>query len=408
MQVSIETIKIKEGRRSLDAVHVEELVSSMGELGLLNPVTIDRENFLIAGMHRLEAAKALGWTGIECTVSSLEGLQAELAEIDENFVRNDLTAVEYGEMLLRRKEIYEMLHPETKHGGDRRSEEIKTSKCRFENTKSFVQDTAEKLGVGKRTVERQIQTAKNLTPEAKEIIKNSNAKISKRAALELSQLEPGQQKEAASLLASGEIKKVEEYKAETIAGAEPVYKPQDKDSAAHTKHSMPEPETQRQAEPGREDVKPGTGKMSELETQWQAAPGKEGLKPDIGTLAESEIQQVEPDNAPILPAPDDAAPDAEQEGRGASLAEIIADLKNPDKDCSCTPDIFMQEYDAFVRKFHRELEWYGNPYYDTVYPFLTDGQLAGLREMTDSVGKAAGDFFKKVETTAKTERNRKK
>ena len=40
-----------------------------------------------------------------------------------------------------------------------------------------------------RTIERQIQTAKNLTPETKEIIKKSGGKISKEAALRLSRLE---------------------------------------------------------------------------------------------------------------------------------------------------------------------------------------------------------------------------
>ena len=77
-------------------------------------------------------------------------------------------------MLLRRKEIYETLHPETKRGGDRKSEEIKRTKCPFDPAKSFVDDTADKLGVNPRTVRRQIQTAKNLTPETKEIIKGNH------------------------------------------------------------------------------------------------------------------------------------------------------------------------------------------------------------------------------------------
>jgi len=108
---------------------------------------------------------------LECTISSLEGLAAELAEIDENIVRSGLSAIEYGEVLLRR------------------------------------------LGVVPRTVELQIQTAKNLTPEAKEIMKGTDAKITRETARKLSRLEPGQQKEAASKLAAGEIRSVEEYTA---------------------------------------------------------------------------------------------------------------------------------------------------------------------------------------------------
>lgn len=126
---------------------------------LLNPVTVDCGHTLIAGLHRLEAAKLLGWTEIECTVSGLEGLQVELAEIDENFVRADLSPVDYGNLLLRRKEIYETLHPETRNGGDCRSEKIRSAKCASDSAKSFVDDTAEKLGVAPSTVRRQRQKA---------------------------------------------------------------------------------------------------------------------------------------------------------------------------------------------------------------------------------------------------------
>mgnify|MGYP007105069039 FL=1 len=92
-------------------------------------------------------------------------------------------------------------------------------------------------------------------------------------------------------------------------------------------------------------------------------------------------------------------PDKEPQG-GISLKEIIADLKDPDKDCSGTPDSFLQEYDAFVRKFHREIDWYNDPYYDTVYPFLTDGQLTDLRSLTDSIISSVEELFQKVKTAS--------
>lgn len=147
MPVPISEIKVNPGQREVRTEDIWELADSISEVGLRNPVTVDCSHPLIAGLHRLEAVKLLGWTEIECTVNGLEGLQAELAEIDENFVRADLSLVDDGNLLLRRKEIYETLHPETRNGGDRRSEKIRSAKCASDSAKSFVGDTAEKLGV---------------------------------------------------------------------------------------------------------------------------------------------------------------------------------------------------------------------------------------------------------------------
>ncbi|MDE6840717.1 MAG: ParB N-terminal domain-containing protein [Oscillospiraceae bacterium] len=205
MQIPIYQINVNAGRREADQEAVQKLADSISKVGLLNPITVDQEYTLIAGLHRLEAAKRLGWTEIECMVSSLDGLLAELAEIDENFVRRDLSDAEFRELLLHRKEIYESLHPEAKHGGDR----SKRTKCPFASAKSFADDTADKWGVDPRTVRREIQTAKNLTSEAKIII--GDMKITKKDALKLSRLPPEQQEDAATQLAAGDIHSVDEY-----------------------------------------------------------------------------------------------------------------------------------------------------------------------------------------------------
>lgn len=326
MRISISEIKINPGRREALPERVAELAKSIAEVGLLNPVTLDRANTLIAGLHRLEAAKLLGWSEVDCTVSSLEGLQAELAEIDENFVRTDLSAIEYGEILLRRKEIYEALHPETiptNQGGPfRGNQHLVVSDKMTQTTKSFVEDTAEKLGVGKRTVERQIQTAKNMTPEAKAIIRDSGAKVTKKDAMKLSRLEPEQQKDAASQLAAGEIRSMAEYQPPQETGTE---------------------------EPA---VEPPPFKLSE--------------------------QQF------------------------TSFKESVAALKDTEKDFSCTPDSFLAEITAFVRKFHREIAWYGTPYYEAAFPGLTGIQRDYLRQQMESICDAANNLLHQVERMKQT------
>lgn len=212
VKIKIEEIKINAGRRDTNENGVRELAKSIADIGLLNPITVTPDHTLIAGSHRLEAAKLLGWAEVECTVCKVSGLLAELAEIDENMVRTNLSPIEFGDLLLKRKQIYETLHPETKNGGDRRSEEIRTSKCRSDTVKSFVKDTADKLGVSPRTVERQIQIAKNLTPEAKGIIQSSGKRITKGDALKLSRLEPGQQVETAHSMTSDVWEPINKYR----------------------------------------------------------------------------------------------------------------------------------------------------------------------------------------------------
>ena len=99
------------GRREAMPEDIQRLSESVAEVGMMNPITVDADYTLVAGLHRLEAAKRLGWTEVECTVCGLDRLHAELAEIDENVIRTGLSDLELSELLARRKKIYETLHP---------------------------------------------------------------------------------------------------------------------------------------------------------------------------------------------------------------------------------------------------------------------------------------------------------
>ena len=217
MKIEISIIKINPGRRDTQQRNVEELARSIAAVGLMNPITITQDNTLIAGLHRLEAVKRLGWTEIECNSVGMNSLQAELAEIDENIVRTNLSRQELGEQFLRRKEIYEMLHPETKAGaaqaaGMNRAIGNNVGDKLASTSKSFVEDTSEKTGMSKRTVSRLLQIANNMTQDAKRIVQVSD--IPQDTALKISRLPHDQQAEAASLLAAGKVQSVEQYKQE--------------------------------------------------------------------------------------------------------------------------------------------------------------------------------------------------
>ena len=188
MEIEVSKVIIGDSRRAIDGATVEKLADSMKQVGLLNPITIDYEYNLIAGAHRIAAAKKLGWEQIPCTMLDIEDLQAKLAELDENLVRNNGNVIEQGEWLAEKKRIYEHLHPETKHGACGN----KGGKILENEINSFSTDTAEKTGLSKRTIEQSIQIAENLVPEVKEFAKEIG--INKTNALDLARKTPEEQR----------------------------------------------------------------------------------------------------------------------------------------------------------------------------------------------------------------------
>jgi len=204
MKIKISDIKVGENRREIDESNVLNLVKSIREVGLINPITIAKDHKLIAGAHRIEAYRRMGLAEIECTIVEIDGLKAELAEIDENLIRHNLNHIDEGEQLLRKKEIYEILYPETKKNAVfKGNQHMRPNDAgAVGQKKSFVDDTAEKMQVAPRTVQKKIQAARDLTPEVKSIVKERG--ISEKNSLKLARIkEPEKQKEAAEKLAAG-------------------------------------------------------------------------------------------------------------------------------------------------------------------------------------------------------------
>lgn len=97
--------------RETDEAQVELLAENMAQRGLRNPIEVrplgDGRFELVAGMHRLTAARRLGWTTIAAHVVAIETqAEARLLEIEENLVRHDLTELDRAVFLAEWKALY--------------------------------------------------------------------------------------------------------------------------------------------------------------------------------------------------------------------------------------------------------------------------------------------------------------
>ena len=213
--VPIEDIIVSRRKRPLK--DFEALKTSIKEVGLLNPITVYRNVVLVAGYHRLEACKALKWKEIPVINLEDDNLKAEQAQIDENIIRNKLTALEMAEQLMRRKKIYEIKYPER----TRIALAIKMIEQNRRNSsgteiisvpeESFVEDVSLKIGKTPRTISYYIQIATDIPEDIRTLIKGTTIEDRLTDLLKLSRItDKDRQRELVEKIINGE--------ATTIAG----------------------------------------------------------------------------------------------------------------------------------------------------------------------------------------------
>ena len=204
-----DVIKPVQRKWRLSEEKIAQISLSIQSLGLLQPVVLTKDNMLIAGLHRLEACKRLGWQEIECVVKEYDELDAELAEIDENLIRAELTVLERAEHLKRRKELYEAKWPEAKAtnqgGAFRGNQHVVTE---IISPTSFATDTAAKTGVTARTIRQEVQLAANIADDVKEMIRGTPTENHKDNLIRLAKMDDSKQRIVAEKIRSGEAKNV--------------------------------------------------------------------------------------------------------------------------------------------------------------------------------------------------------
>jgi hypothetical protein len=147
----------------------------------------------------------------------MEDAERELWEIEENLCRADLTELERGEHLARRKEIYETVHPETRRGANVGPQR------HFVATEqpAFSEDTANKIGIDKRTVQRSIRRAEKIDEKVRDRIRDTPEIADSGVELDaLAQLAPDQQGKAVALVKKGNATSIRHAK--RILGVAPT------------------------------------------------------------------------------------------------------------------------------------------------------------------------------------------
>lgn len=94
-EIDINWVKVI-GRHRKDVGDLSELMTSIREIGLLNPITVTEDGSLLAGQRRLEAFRKLGLDSIPARVAFDLGDAVERlkAERDENTARKPMTPEE--------------------------------------------------------------------------------------------------------------------------------------------------------------------------------------------------------------------------------------------------------------------------------------------------------------------------
>jgi N6-adenosine-specific RNA methylase IME4/ParB-like chromosome segregation protein Spo0J len=155
--------------RDLDEKTVIALMDAFTRSGQRQPIEVygkqsDAAVKLGAGGHRLEACRRLG-IKVLCFHHDGDELDRQLCEIDENLIRADLTPAYRALFLARRKEIYLVKHPETAHGGDRRSSG-QNDHLKNDAPKRFTAATADATGQDERTIRRDVERGEKISAMA--------------------------------------------------------------------------------------------------------------------------------------------------------------------------------------------------------------------------------------------------
>jgi ParB family transcriptional regulator, chromosome partitioning protein len=205
--LDVATILDQDRLRPVDPDKVAQVARSFAEVGQITDIEVRADGdawMLVAGAHRLAAARSLGWKTISATIFAGSEDQARLREIDENLFRHELNPLDEAVFLAERAEIYRRLHPETGIGKSPKSKNANLAS--LPKARKFADDVAERTGISSRTVSRALTRFNKLSEAARDVIRGTEIARTGAALDFLCEIDPTHQARVAEQALAGDAR----------------------------------------------------------------------------------------------------------------------------------------------------------------------------------------------------------
>lgn len=208
-QVPLDQIKVRIRLRTPKESKVADIAESIKTIGLLNPITIDQDNYIVCGYHRYLAHKLLKAECIDAIRKDFSPIYFEMSEIDENIKRNDIKSyIEFSEHLKRREELLIELGLRKKSGYNKK-----------EDGKLTTNEVAEELDMTNRLYRIKRQIAEKMIEEVRDELRDTQFAEVLMDMVKLSQQTPDIQRKISALLITG---KYSTFKRAMVEGSNEV------------------------------------------------------------------------------------------------------------------------------------------------------------------------------------------
>jgi len=192
--IPIDKIRIGERQRSFDPAWAEAIAATLPTMGMKTDIEVSAEGDgfrLIAGRHRLEAAKIAGWTDIPAKILVLDerdiDASAAFHEAIENLMRRELIALDRMAHLSAAKEAHDKLYPQAA----RRGPKTKADEANWATFPqiAFSRDVAERVGFSESLVKKLIAAYRSFDTKTRLRIQGSGVADKQSELIALSKLE---------------------------------------------------------------------------------------------------------------------------------------------------------------------------------------------------------------------------